>query len=118
MLNENAKKWVEALRSGRFSKLRFGLRKNDSYCALGVLCELYRIENGGRWETSESGFGIFGGSNTGLPDEVRSWAGLTDSNGRYQDGSVMHSNDSMDQSFAEIADIIEFEPEGLFANSQ
>lgn len=33
-------KWVTALRSGEYTQGRGGLRINDTFCCLGVLCDL------------------------------------------------------------------------------
>lgn len=41
--------WIKALRSGEFRQTKHDLKTDDGYCCLGVLCELYRIENGGEW---------------------------------------------------------------------
>ena len=49
MLNENAKKLVAALRSGRYRQARTKLRKADRYCCLGVACEISKL---GKWEKS------------------------------------------------------------------
>lgn len=48
-------KWTDALRSGEFKQgsqvLCFeGVEAYPEYCYLGVLCEIYRRENGGEWE--------------------------------------------------------------------
>jgi hypothetical protein len=41
MLNPNAKKWVTALRSGRFKQGRSVLNQGDrALCCLGVACEV------------------------------------------------------------------------------
>lgn len=44
MLNENARKWVEALRSGEFTQCSGKLCGYDGsrwcYCCLGVACEI------------------------------------------------------------------------------
>lgn len=45
MLNENAKKWVQALRSGEYKQGKDALRDNDKFCCLGVACEVYKKEN-------------------------------------------------------------------------
>ena len=61
MLNENAKKWVAALRSGKFKQGKFALRKRTfrdglylrdgesphyvtEHCCLGVACEIFKDE--------------------------------------------------------------------------
>jgi len=49
-MQENVEKWVEALESGEFEQTQGALRAGDSYCCLGVACEVYRRETGrGRW---------------------------------------------------------------------
>lgn len=40
MNNVIKSKWVEALRSGEYKQGRGSLCKGDSYCCLGVLCEV------------------------------------------------------------------------------
>jgi len=37
---EAIRKWVDALRSGKYKQATGQLRVNDSYCCLGVACEL------------------------------------------------------------------------------
>ena len=46
MMNENAKKWVKALRSGEFEQGTGYLRKGDKFCCLGVACAVYQDEVG------------------------------------------------------------------------
>jgi hypothetical protein len=118
MLNENAKKWVVALRSGKYKQGCFTLRSiDDKYCCLGVACDI-AIQNGvsvsvhrdevhGRYEYDDSG--------AGLPVTVMDWLGLTTQTGFYNkhDG-LIRDNDSLHLSFKRIADIIESKPEGLF----
>lgn len=115
-MNANAKKWVEALRSGDFHQAREMLRSPDNaYCCLGVACELYRREVGGEWfesayevspdEVAEDGE---------LPSSVRDWLGLTSNSGEFETNSLIAENDN-GSTFAEIAAIIEREPKGLFA---
>ncbi len=60
-MNENAQRWVEALRSGDYQQGQYVLRQPvagdaDVYCCLGVACELY-IEAGGTDLTRELGMG-------------------------------------------------------------
>src|SRR5690242_16385148 len=46
------KKWVDALKSGEYTQGQFVLRSfEDTYCCLGVLCDLYAKETGkGNWQ--------------------------------------------------------------------
>jgi len=55
-VNERIEKWVEALESGEFEQTEGALREGDSYCCLGVACEVFRRETGrGRWVNPEWG---------------------------------------------------------------
>lgn len=45
-------KWLEALRSGKYQQTTGVLRRGDSYCCLGVLCDL-SVE--GSWSTLPEG---------------------------------------------------------------
>ena len=40
MKKEIADKWVEALRSGKYKQGKSALKKDDSFCCLGVLCDI------------------------------------------------------------------------------
>ena len=37
---ENIQKWVDALRSGKYAQTTGRLREGDSFCCLGVACEI------------------------------------------------------------------------------
>lgn len=129
MLNENAKKWVAALRSKEFQQTYNRLRTEAGYCCLGVGCEVYKRETGlGEWVASdgEPGTQTFDKHITGLPVEVVGWLGLCSSNGQYKvesrvtgptTTSLILDNDTFQKSFKEIADIVESEPEGLFCQT-
>lgn len=39
---EIKKKWVKALRSGKYNQCDGQLRQGDTFCCLGVLCDLHR----------------------------------------------------------------------------
>src|SRR4051812_2834892 len=95
MLSPNARKWVEALRSGRFKQTRGVLTNDEGYCCLGVACQLF-IEEGGdlkaikrptAWshaityvepETDDFEFVSM------LPSSVQSWLGLRGSMGEFR----------------------------------
>jgi len=74
--------WLAALRSGEFSQARHSLYKvregEEKYCCLGVLCELYRREKGGRFDPGKESFTdtTFANSELTLPTDVKEWAGL------------------------------------------
>lgn len=46
MLNQKQiKKWVEALRSGKYKQTKHILNNDSGYCCLGVACKVLRKEN-------------------------------------------------------------------------
>lgn len=124
MLNKNAKKWVKALKSGKYRKGTNYLHpKGNRFCCLGVACDLYIKEhkkNG--WQPndiSNEGASFLGEAGT-LPRVVRNWLGLRTNGGHfgtneYDDLSSLFSlNDEYKWSFKRIAEFISKEPAGLF----
>lgn len=109
MLNENAKKWVKALKSAKYKQAKSQLGDKAGYCCLGVACVIAK---------KEGVIKAFGSENTHLPEEVRRWLGLTSASGEYYVGDrktwLVDDNDNRDKNFKEIAAIIESEPAGLF----
>lgn len=119
MLNDNAKKWVDALRSGDYKQGKNVLHATDGYCCLGVACELYAQEFPLPREIASSGNERFDGHVSVPPSQVVDWLGL-----RHELGVFVNAPDACESlagmndkgtPFAEIADFIESEPEGLFA---
>lgn len=126
MLNENARAWVAALRSGKYKQGKGELRtKEDSYCCLGVACDLYQKAHPEtqRWIKEEWVQGqqwLFEGKSGLLPASVKEWLGLRTDEGAFYDGTpylshktLTGANDTGD-TFEQIADLIESEPDGLF----
>lgn len=117
-MNDNAKKWVAALRSGNYKQGRGVLKSpHNEYCCLGVACELYRQEHpNARWsDLSAFMIGSVKAYQEALPIEVQEWLGLKTSLGQFSGGRTLAGlNDHYYASFDQIADQIESEPEGLF----
>lgn len=121
-MNDNAKKWVAALRSGEFEQGAKYFAKDGKYCCLGVACMIYQREVGGLdiGFNKESGALIFDDLEKFIPHKVRAWIGLRSETGayRFDKGFLEHTalteRNDRGTPFAEIADIIESEPEGLF----
>ena len=68
MNQEIKKKWVEALRSGEYKQEVGYLRKDNKFCCLGVLCDIYE---------KETGKDAFNQNHQEvLPYNVSEWAGL------------------------------------------
>jgi hypothetical protein len=100
------KKWVAALRSGEYEQGTGKLRDGDTYCCLGVLCDIHRKETGGRWRLEK-----YRAENLRLPDEVVSWAGLKSKSPAVfyenEDQYLSVLNDDIECNFDQIADAIE-----------
>lgn len=88
MKPEIKKRWVEALRSGKYPQAKAALRNKYGYCCLGVLCDLAIEEGIGHWgeKCGESDVYPFITDNASesewevLPISVQEWAGLEDRN--------------------------------------
>lgn len=118
MLNDNAKKWVEALRSGRFQQAKNRLATKDGFCCLGVACEV-AIENGVKLNKTVVSTGriLYDYNEMLLPDSVREWLDLSTCGSDYKAVGInkqLSADNDSGKTFTEIADIIESEPEGLF----
>jgi len=111
------RKWTAALRSRKYRKGKGGLRVDNAFCCLGVLCELYRKDTGkGEWIEALGGKSFL--FETGiLPTAVSTWAGLK---GMDREDPLLKSkginlstlndgetNNSRGLSFAKIADLID-----------
>lgn len=114
-----AKKWVQALRSGKYAQGPTVLRHINQYCCLGVLCEI-AVEDGIIPPSVPDRYGraIYGTTICLLPSQLLAWSGLSTSDGRFwgkeTQNSLVELNDA-GYSFSKIADIIESEPKGLFS---
>lgn len=110
MKKEIKKKWLRALRSGRYKQGKDYLHKNNKFCCLGVLCDLYAKEKKVKWRKKVFGECSIDYSTLYLPDTVQKWAGLEDGNPEIETDesvtslSVLNDNKTP---FREIANIIE-----------
>lgn len=91
-MNENAKKWVTALKSGDYKQTKGTLRDGEGFCCLGVACDLSGL---GEWvqlpdddrnpDDTRFAYVIGGYKHTDLlPEEVRLWLGLEGISGEYE----------------------------------
>jgi hypothetical protein len=114
------RKWVDALRSGKYPQTRGALTRINfgdskySYCCLGVLCELASAEGvclkqDELYSDSHQGFVVYNETSSTLPDAVISWAGLDSYNPRISGKYLSELNDVYLLSFSDIADLIEKE---------
>lgn len=105
---EIKKKWVSALRSGKYPQNHGALRYEGSFCALGVLCDVV-LPSG--WEAPHY--------DPKYPDSTYTHCGRREMPGaklfdvaklsRDRAGDVIVLNDEEELSFDEIADFIEKE---------
>lgn len=106
------RKWVTALRSGKYRQgieaLVSGKPGRAEHCCLGVLCAL------SPWKNTYDRIGRWSSRNIYLPDQVAEWAGMDSVIGQYGNSSrsLVDLNDR-GTSFEEIADIIEQNYEAL-----
>ena len=125
------KKWIKALRSGKYKQgkgylKQFNSKNEPRHCCLGVLCELYDqqmkknhkktlfTEHMIDSETVE--FISFNKYDGGLPKEVREWANMINPCGEFiNKDRVEYLSDLNDdgKKFSTIADIIEKNVENL-----
>lgn len=107
--------WLNALRSDEFTQGAGVLHSNDdTYCCLGVLCELYMRHSeeniDWRYDNHRAQYYLFGEEEL-LPVKVMEWAGIEDNSGTINLSDMTYTtlaelNDS-GYTFAELADLIE-----------
>ena len=130
MNKEIAKKWCAALRSGDYKQGTDVLHNtsNNTYCCLGVLCDIYQRE-GNKFDTvSVDNFGVetdngfenlsatyFDGRCDVLPVVVMRWADIDCSSGSFDDDlyNLAAMNDDHGYTFGDIAKVIEENVENL-----
>lgn len=80
-----AKKWAEALRSGKYKQGYNRLRdEKNNFCCLGVLCNLHANEFPKLAKTQSDPLSYLGEEDS-LPKEVLEWSGLSDSLGELKE---------------------------------
>lgn len=113
---------VDALRSGKYEQTTGKLRQGDSFCCLGVACDISELGKWRFYETSGETAYIFGrdltsGSFGILPPPVAERLGFSSNGDFASTGAVISErgvahclynlNDSLAWPFAQIADFIE-----------
>jgi hypothetical protein len=111
-MNKTVKnQWIAALKSGEYKQAKGHLRYRDSFCCLGVLCNLH-AQSHPEIAARQTKAGQYMGNSKVLPVEVMDWAGLDSESGGYlrngKSTSLVIQNDS-GLSFPEIAKIIDEE---------
>jgi len=108
--------WVEALKSGEYIQGHQYLNIDNSFCCLGVLCEV-AIKSGLALEkTFGGGYYVYGeDSYNMLPQKVMEWAGMRSRAGEFSSSSLYRHpknslwalNDVQRYSFEQLAAVIE-----------
>lgn len=109
---ENIKKWVEALRSGKYEQGVGYLCKDGNYCCLGVACDLFADH-----KVKINNSIVYDGNYYTMPPSVMKKLGLTEECGQYDENSLSYLNDHDEYTFEQIADLIESRPTGLFVDT-
>jgi hypothetical protein len=105
-MNQEVKaKWIQALRSGKYKQGQAYLRKDDSYCCLGVLCDLNESR---QWtpinHPVKKIYSPFPDEDHEvLPKNISEWANLTG----FDQEELIELNDTDNYTFEQIADYIE-----------
>jgi hypothetical protein len=104
---EIKRRWVEALKSGKYQQGKKALQTDEGFCCLGVLCDLYSKEKNIPWRNRDNNKSkIFLGHVGLLPDPVKNWAGLYSSRPFVGDRSLIALNDE-GRPFSIIAKLID-----------
>lgn len=121
-MNEAAKKWVAALRSGQYQQCVNALRSDDAYCCLGVASEISGL---GKWidghvfQDETLAAAEYRGEDVTYEEEftspdVQKWLGLRTKDGAIGNGITLAELNDQGTPFSEIADIIEQHAHQLF----
>jgi hypothetical protein len=101
-------RWLVALRSGDYEQGVQSLKtKENKFCCLGVLCDLYLQETQQEWNESKEGSVLCKGWNDYLSTEVIEWSGLADNDPIIDDTNITKYNDILGYNFQQLADLIE-----------
>ena len=98
--------WIAALRSGQYKQGHEFLRRDNEFCCLGVLCDLYDAT---QWQPSSEVYSYGKGAGYYIypPDAVWQWAGIDPEVGSDEVGiDLARMNDEKQMPFNQIADWI------------
>ena len=111
---KNRELWIAALRDPKRRQIKgeLGHQDKDGQCCLGVLAEIAGCEF-----TRAGRYCYWGTHTNNAPPCAMDFVGLRYQNGEYFGSSLVKDNDQYDKTFAEIADIIEEEPVGMFRDA-
>lgn len=98
------KKWVKALRSGKYKQTDSALKDGAGHCCLGVLSSISPHKNNfTRMKPPSSEYD----KNAALPCLIQKWAGMKNEVGQIDSDTCLASMNDNGASFEQIADFIE-----------
>lgn len=109
-----ARKWAAALESGDYKQIDGSLRIGNSFCCLGVLCNIHAQKHP-EIASLELDKHAYLDAEVDLPNEVADWSGMHSHQGKIQSGvhykgqkynCLIELNDIADMTFPEIAKVI------------
>lgn len=123
MVNKNVKALTAALRSGEYKQTIGRLRENGCYCVAGVAADVWAKAHGEVWYQDTLEYDCVAGASISMPDAAAEWYGFGSLRGEYvtaegEERSLIQDNDDQMLTFDQLADIIESEPAGLFAEPE
>lgn len=110
--------WLQALESGKYKQGRKWLNKNQSFCCLGVACEVFKERLG--IEVRTEGVAYYNEESNIAPEEIvdvlHLRGALGQSLGEEERDFLYELNDHREMSFQEIAAHIRKHPGHYFTN--
>ena len=102
------RRWVSALRSGKYRQGTEALRSGNTFCCLGVLCDLHAKATFVSWEYDAlTGMYSYLGETILLPRIVCEWAGIADQNPLALRVFLTTHNDVRARSYKQIARLVD-----------
>ncbi len=102
-MNDLAKKWVAALRSGEYKQTHGTLHNDGGFCCLGVLCDI----QGRRWFKAEHGTSLFVKEDSILYESMPSNSALDLVGMTESEANTLASANDSGKDFEQIANLIE-----------
>ena len=101
-------RWLAALRSDKYRQGTEALRSGNTFCCLGVLCDLHAQATFVTWEYDEpTGRYSYLGETILLPLAVCEWAGIEAQNPLALSVFLTTHNDARGRSYKQIARLID-----------
>ena len=121
MNSQIKQKWVDALRSGKYTQAQSKLYSGDGFCCLGVLCDIYAKEVGDiawvkkdpskTWiDVDKWDYWYFDDQSEVLPDCVCKWAELDENDPDVYKNCVLTTLASLNDkgvTFEDLSEVIE-----------